>query len=101
MTEFEQMLEEVINRNSEENMSNTPDFILAKYLSSCLLAFNVAVNSRSAFYGRHDGPGLSATVEHETVDRFLEKAGLPLSAEQLKAFDGQSRLAAVRQNLSR
>jgi hypothetical protein len=91
MNEFEQILANVINRNSEENISNTPDFILAKYLSSCLLAFNAAINSRSEWYGRHDSPGSSTAVEYKEVARFLEKAGLPLSAEQLKAFDGQSR----------
>ena len=46
MQDFEQALMDLINRYSKENDSNTPDYILAKYLISCLNAFNTAVNSR-------------------------------------------------------
>lgn len=35
-----------INRASRENVSNTPDFVLAKYLSRCLAAFEDATNER-------------------------------------------------------
>jgi len=37
-----------INRNSAENGSDTPDFILADYLMDCLEAYNKAVTARSA-----------------------------------------------------
>ena len=43
-------IEHVINRASAENKSNTPDFILAKYLTDCLEAFNEAANRRSQWY---------------------------------------------------
>lgn len=36
----------MINTHSEENGSNTPDYILAKYLDDCLEAFNGAMQSR-------------------------------------------------------
>lgn len=36
-------LERAINRFSGENGSNTPDFILAEYLTGCLEAFDEAV----------------------------------------------------------
>ena len=49
---LEEEIVEVINRHSAENGSNTPDFILGRYLMSCLLSFNEAVNSRERWYGR-------------------------------------------------
>ncbi len=41
----------VLNRHSVENLSDTPDFILAEYLVSCLMSFNAAVNDRAEWYG--------------------------------------------------
>lgn len=55
-TEFRVEIEKLINRNSMENGSNTPDFILADYLNDCLSAFDTAVNAREAWYGRVDKP---------------------------------------------
>lgn len=48
---FEKRLKDLINEESMENGSNTPDFILAKYISNCLEAFNRAVNARTNWYG--------------------------------------------------
>ena len=42
-----------INRCSRENVSNTPDFILAEYLMACLVAFESASIRREDWYGRH------------------------------------------------
>lgn len=47
LTYFERELRFLINRFSMENQSNTPDFILAEYLSGCLNAFNYAVQRRA------------------------------------------------------
>ena len=52
MSNFRKELESLINVNSAENKSDTPDFILAEYLCSCLDSFDVATNKREAFYGR-------------------------------------------------
>ena len=52
MSNFEEELREVINKNSKENGCNTPDFILAKYLLNCLNNFDIAVNEREEWYGR-------------------------------------------------
>jgi len=41
-----------INRHSAEKGSNTPDFILAEYLTDCLVAFDKAVTQRASWYGR-------------------------------------------------
>ena len=43
-------LAQVINRNSLENESDTPDFILAEYLYNCLMTFNQASNARLSWY---------------------------------------------------
>jgi hypothetical protein len=43
---FQEELEVLINKFSKENESNTPDFILAKYLDDCLDAYNSAVKRR-------------------------------------------------------
>ncbi len=52
---FRKEIENLINKNSMENGSNTPDFILAEYLSSCLKNFDTAVNNREKWYGRKLG----------------------------------------------
>lgn len=49
---FEKELESLLNRHSQENGSNTPDFILAKYLNDCLTVWNHAVSAREKWYGR-------------------------------------------------
>ncbi len=41
---------EIINRNSIENDSNTPDFILAEYLVNCLENFGATVIHRDDWY---------------------------------------------------
>ena len=43
---FEKELEHLINKHSMENGSDTPDYILAKYLSNCLEVYNDAVTAR-------------------------------------------------------
>jgi hypothetical protein len=58
MTEqFDDALRSAINSHSKENGSNTPDFILADFLSACLRAFDAAVVRRAEHYGRMDQPG--------------------------------------------
>ena len=57
MKTFEKELEELINKHSKENESDTPDFILAAYLSSCLKTFDDATKSRDKWYGVKLCPG--------------------------------------------
>ena len=45
-------IQQAINEYSLENGSNTPDFILASYLSDCLQTFDKAVNAREQWFGR-------------------------------------------------
>ena len=71
--DFRSDLESLINRHSQENGSNTPDFMLADYLVSCLRTFDEIVNRREQWYGRDaipcDPPGVSTPV--------AQVAGLP------------------------
>jgi len=48
---FKKELEFLINRYSKENGSDTPDFILAQFLTGCLKSFDVAVSRRENWYG--------------------------------------------------
>lgn len=50
-------IERAINANSAENGSNTPDFILAEFLTNCLSVFEKAIEQREAWYGVKMEPG--------------------------------------------
>jgi len=50
-------VEHAINRNSAENGSNTPDFLLAEYITDSLAAFDKAVRAREKWYGRDPAIG--------------------------------------------
>lgn len=60
--QLEEDIRAALNRACAENHSNTPDFILAKYLLNCLSAFNEAVSERSAWYD----PKIRAGASHNT-----------------------------------
>jgi hypothetical protein len=49
----------LLNKHSRENISNTPDFILAYYLLDCLSAFDKATLQRDDWYGVKLEPGIS------------------------------------------
>lgn len=49
---FREKLGHLINYESLENGSDTPDFILAEYLADCLTAFDKAVTRRSKWYAQ-------------------------------------------------
>ena len=52
MSAFRKELEQLINKHSIENTSNTPDFILANYIVSCLDLFEQGIIQREIYYGR-------------------------------------------------
>lgn len=56
-SQFRQELEQLINRNSLENGSNTPDFILADYMIRCLETFDMTMKRRAEWY---DAPKVNA-----------------------------------------
>jgi hypothetical protein len=51
VAELKDEVRDLLNRHSRENASNTPDFILADYLMSCLEAFEFGVQQRESWYG--------------------------------------------------
>jgi hypothetical protein len=55
-TQFRSELETLINCQSMENGSDTPDFILADYLVDCLAAYDRALQTREKWYGRAPKP---------------------------------------------
>ncbi len=55
--QFRYELQQLLNRYSAENGSNTPDFVLAEYLIACLAAFDKATGLRDSFYGIAPRPG--------------------------------------------
>lgn len=57
MSSFERELERLLNQFSKEWASNTPDFILAQFLVSCLENYNASLVRRAQWYGRMDVPG--------------------------------------------
>lgn len=59
---FERELEELINRHSVENDSNTPDLILRGFIVDCLNTFNRSVRQRDQWYGVRLKPASSTYV---------------------------------------
>lgn len=60
---LEQRIAELINEFSNENNSNTPDFVLARYLTGCLENFHTCVNMREQWHGR-----MADAMEDDTED---------------------------------
>lgn len=54
--ELRKEIETAINKCSAENESNTPDFILAEFLTDCLAAFDKAAIAKAKWEGE-EGEG--------------------------------------------
>lgn len=52
-SELEKKLTDLINSESRENDSNTPDFILSEFMVACLDAFELTSNKREVWFGVH------------------------------------------------
>jgi hypothetical protein len=66
LSDFMSELESLINRHSKENGSDTPDFILAKFLGGVLHSFDETVVARDKWYGRgpqHAPPDVQAELD--------------------------------------
>lgn len=50
-------LRALLNRNSRENRSNTPDFVLAGVMMAALTAFEAHTTTRDSWYGISPAPG--------------------------------------------
>jgi len=64
---FERELENLINKHNKENDSNTPDFILCKYIQDSLTAFTTATRLRDNWYGGAQSPGNVAEKKSWTI----------------------------------
>jgi hypothetical protein len=93
MKRFRQELEELINRHSLENGSDTPDFILAEYLLESLRAFDRATNARESWFikNQYVDPEykkflnkIEDTVRNLKKVKDKEKESLEETAEQLR-----------------
>ena len=71
---FVEELSNLINRHSQENGSDTPDWILAEYLSECLLNFNRIMQRREKWYGREKSLPVSQWMKMpEQAEKLLDK----------------------------
>jgi len=75
LSTFIKKLEDLINSSSIENESNTPDFILARYLHNCLAAFTAATKDREEYYGVYLEPANDINERLDKLER-LEEAGV-------------------------
>lgn len=79
-TDLFHSLSATLNSNSAENGSNTPDFILAKYVITLLSALDKAINSRSEWYRQE--PKDDDTVRAE-LKELTDKHEVTVSSELL------------------
>lgn len=72
-----------INRCSRENVSNTPDFILAEFLGATLIAFENASRAREKWYGKSlsiGGSTITASGATPRTDAFYFPNGVDASS---------------------
>lgn len=75
MSDFIRDIEHVINCYSKDNEANTPDFILAQFLASCLAAYTTATRANEMWHGR--GDQLLSTPPGGDEDWFAKPAQVP------------------------
>lgn len=61
-----------LNSNSAENKSNTPDFILGKFLEGCLEAFDRATIARDEWYGTSKNSIADCSIIQPTIGGLAE-----------------------------
>ena len=57
---FRDELEDLISSHSMENTSDTPDYVLASFLTACLAAFDGATVERDRWHGFRETASLGA-----------------------------------------
>jgi hypothetical protein len=77
---LEEQLTTLINQFCEENVSNTPDYILGKYLANCLENFHVCVNLREQWFDKMT----DSVTDDENELRF--SSSIPYDDEELHSI---------------
>lgn len=72
MCDFQTALRREINKRSIESDSDTPDFILAKYLDACLENYNAAVVARDKWFGVDMWDGVKPSKKNKQSNDFPE-----------------------------
>lgn len=67
----------VLNKYSQENRSNTPDFMLSEFMLGCLNVYENTIVARNAWYSRTSSPTvpIKGPLPGEAVDRHLKLYG--------------------------
>ncbi len=60
---FKQDLTKLLNKYNRENQSDTPDFILARFILDSVKAFDAAARVRDVWYEHHCAPAMRARIE--------------------------------------
>lgn len=88
-----QALAFVINEQSRENESNTPDFILGEFLVNCLEAMEGAIRERDDWYSIHPYPGGALSGQSWRGKGMFakehEESGPFGKSRTLRVFDGE------------
>ena len=89
---FQAELENLINSLSMENGSNTPDYILARYLVACLDAYNNALTERDQWYAPEEPQEPPPPQEMPALpEKFIKDKVSELKAEMAKLSSSKQR----------
>ena len=77
VNQFRTAIATAINFHSMENGSDTPDFILAEYLSDCLVIFDKTVRARERWYSRDKKPIPVGLVDRNIPVGLVDRNKLP------------------------
>ena len=94
---FHQELTTLINKHSQENYSNTPDFILSAYIADCLNAFNTAVVARERWYSRDNDDELAAIQQQAEQEQYEAEQEALYQQNQYEAEQAAAGQAAADQ----
>lgn len=70
---FKEQIAAIINMEGRESNSNTPDFLLAEFMVSCLVSAEHLINAREAWYGYYNKPGQLAPTNGLLLRPSLEE----------------------------
>lgn len=82
---LERELTQLLNKYSEDNAAQTPDFLLAKFLLACLRSFASAIGERELWFGRGKwNPGADPAEQRVSAERERIRRSLLAEAESYR-----------------